>query len=173
MLIDGLAGGGTAKFAGVTFPRSDPDALERTVAKAQDVDAQLDETNIAFSFGAGLDRGALALPDGSTPLALNAGAIKLGPLAILRPSGSASFSATLDLRRMTMETRLQLSSPADKLKFWSGPPPGAAVTVADALDAAPKRKLDVSALSAGLATQAIARESDRIANLEADIRERA
>ena len=36
-----------------------------------------------------------------------------------------------------------------------------------------KRQLDVSALSAGLATQAIARESDRIANLEADIRERA
>ena len=34
-------------------------------------------------------------------------------------------------------------------------------------------EIDVSPLSAGLATQAIARESDRIAALDADIRERA
>ena len=46
------------------------------------------------------------------------------------------------------------------------------MTVEDALDA-PKRRVDVSGLAAGLATQAIARESDRIAMLEADIRERA
>ena len=58
------------------------------------------------------------------------------------------------------------------LKFWSGPPPSASVTVDDALDA-PKRRIDAAGLAAGLATQAIARESDRIANLEADIRERA
>ena len=38
---------------------------------------------------------------------------------------------------------------------------------------APKRQLDVSSLSAGLAAQAIARETDRIATMEADIRERA
>jgi hypothetical protein len=38
---------------------------------------------------------------------------------------------------------------------------------------APKRQLDVSSLSAGLAAQAIARETDRIAMMEADIRERA
>jgi septal ring factor EnvC (AmiA/AmiB activator) len=58
------------------------------------------------------------------------------------------------------------------LKFWSGPPPSAAVTLDNALDA-PKRQIDVSALSAALAAQAIARESDRISTLEADIRERA
>ncbi len=74
--------------------------------------------------------------------------------------------------RLTVETRLTLSAPSAGLKFWSGPPPTAAVTVRDALEA-PKRQVDVAALSAGLATQAIARESDRIAALEADIRERA
>jgi septal ring factor EnvC (AmiA/AmiB activator) len=46
------------------------------------------------------------------------------------------------------------------------------VTVDNAL-VAPKRQIDVSALSAALAAQAIARESDRISTLEADIRERA
>ena len=63
------------------------------------------------------------------------------------------------------------SSPAD-LKFWSGPPPTATATVQNALFAA-KRQVDVAALSAALATQAIARDTDRIANLELDIRERA
>jgi hypothetical protein len=58
------------------------------------------------------------------------------------------------------------------LKFWSGSPPSAAVTVDDALEA-PKRQIDVSSLSAALAAQAIARETDRISTMEADIRERA
>ena len=38
---------------------------------------------------------------------------------------------------------------------------------------APKRQIDVSSLSAALAAQAIARETDRISTMEADIRERA
>ena len=58
------------------------------------------------------------------------------------------------------------------MKFWSGPPPGAAVGVENAL-AAPQRQVDVSSLSAALAAQAIARETDRISTMEADIRERA
>ena len=58
------------------------------------------------------------------------------------------------------------------MKFWSGPPPSATVAVDNVLEA-PKRQLDVSSLSAALAAQAIARETDRIATMEADIRERA
>jgi hypothetical protein len=46
------------------------------------------------------------------------------------------------------------------------------VTVDNALEAA-KRQIDVSSLSAALAAQAIARETDRIATMESDIRERA
>jgi hypothetical protein len=69
-------------------------------------------------------------------------------------------------------TRLALASSASGLKFWSGPPPSATVVVDNALEA-PNRELDVSSLSAGLAAQAIARETDRIATMEADIRERA
>ena len=46
------------------------------------------------------------------------------------------------------------------------------MTVDNALEA-PKRQIDISALSAALAAQAVARESDRISTLEADIRERA
>ena len=46
------------------------------------------------------------------------------------------------------------------------------MTIDNALEA-PKRQIDISALSAALAAQAIARETDRISTMEADIRERA
>ena len=57
-------------------------------------------------------------------------------------------------------------------KFWSGPLPSATISIRSAMDT-PPRQIDVAGLVAGLATQAIARESDRIAGLEADMRERA
>jgi hypothetical protein len=171
-LIEGLAGSGIARFAGAALTRSDPEALDRVVAKAQAPDAALDETNIAYVFGNELNKTQLPIPDGAVPVALTSGVMKLGPVAIARPHGEATLSAELDLRKLALKTRLGLVSNAAGLKFWSGRPPGATATVEDVLDE-PKRRLDVSSLSAGLATQAIARETDRIATLEADIRERA
>ena len=172
VLVAGLAGGGEAQLAGAELQRSDPEALDRVVAKSETLDAQLDETNIAYEFGQELNKAPLKLPNVAMPLALSGGTIKLGPLPIARPHGDATLSASFDLSRLSLETRLMLTSPSADLKFWSGPPPSATVVVQDALPA-PKRQLDIAALAAGLATQAIARETDRIANLEADIRERA
>jgi hypothetical protein len=171
-LVDGLAGSGTAQFAGAALARSDPAALDRVVAQAQSPDAPLDETSIAYAFGIELNKAPLPIPDGTTPVALTSGTLKFGPLAIALPRGGAILDASLDLRRLALETRLALASTSADLKFWSGPPPGATITIDDGQDTQ-KRRLDVSALSAGLATQAIARESERIAALEADIRERA
>jgi hypothetical protein len=171
-LINGLAGSGSVTFTGAALARSDPAALDRVVAKSQTPDAPLDETNIGFAFGNELNRAPLAIPDGSAPLALSAGVMKIGPLKLLEGQGGETLSADLDLRTLTAQARFTLTSSASDLKFWSGPPPSAAMTVDNALDA-PKRQIDVSALSAALAAQAIARESDRISTLEADIRERA
>ena len=171
-LINGLAGSGTVTFAGAALARSDPTALDRVVAKSQTPDAPLDETNIAFAFGNELNRAPLAIPDGSAPLSLSAGVMKIGPIKIADGQGGETLSADLDLRTLATQARFALSSSASDLKFWSGPPPSAAVTLDNALDA-PKRQVDVSTLSAALAAQAIARESDRISTMEADIRERA
>ena len=159
-------------FAGAALARSDPAALDRVVAKAQTPDAPLDETNIAFAFGNELNRAPLAIPDGSAPLSLSAGVMKIGPIKIPEGQGDEALSADLDLRTLTTQTRFTLTSSASDLKFWSGPPPSAGVTVDNALEA-PKRQIDVSSLSAALAAQAIARETDRISTMEADIRERA
>ncbi|MBV9287599.1 MAG: hypothetical protein JO288_07215 [Hyphomicrobiales bacterium] len=171
-LMEGLAGNGTAEFAGLNLAGSDPAALDRVVAKAQESEAPLDEMNVAYAMENELGKASLPIPDGASPIAVTAGKMKIGPLSIARARGEATLSASLDLSRLTLETQLTLVSPATGLKFWSTPAPAVTVTVADALETR-KRRLDVSALSAGLATQAIARESDRIANLEADIRERA
>ena len=169
-LISGLAGSGTVTFVGAALAWSDPAALDRVVAKSQNPDAPLDETNIAFALGNELNRGPLAIPDSSAPLSLSAGLMKIGPIKI--SEGQGTLGADLDLRTLTPQARFTLTSSSSNLKFWSGPPPSAAVTVDNALDA-PKRQIDVSALSAALAAQAVARESDRISTLEADIRERA
>ncbi|HEY1780606.1 MAG TPA: hypothetical protein VGG79_09285 [Roseiarcus sp.] len=171
-VINGLAGSGAVTFAGAALARSDPTALDRVVAKAQTPDAPLDETNIAFAFNNELNRGPLAIPDGSAPLSLSGGVAKIGPIKIAEGRGEGTLIADLDLRTLAAGMRLALNSPADNLKFWSGPPPSAAITIDSAL-AAPKRQVDVSTLSASLAAQAIARETDRISMMEADIRERA
>ena len=171
-LIDGLAGAGTVNFTGAALARSDPAALDRVVARAQTPDAPVDETNIAFGLGAELNRGPLPVPDGSAPVALSGGVMKVGPISIPGRSGDGALSADFDLRKLAGGTRLTLTSSASNLKFWSGPPPTAMVAVDNVLDA-PRRQLDVSSLSAALAAQAIARETDRIATMEADIRERA
>lgn len=171
-VIGGLAGSGKVTFSGAALARSDPAALDRVVAKAQTPDAPLDETNIAFAFGNELNRGPLAIPDGPAPVSLSAGVVKIGPIEIPEERGQAALSADLDLRKLVASTRLKLTSPASDLKFWSGPPPSATVAIENALEA-PKRQIDVSTLSAALAAQAIARETDRIDAMEADIRERA
>ena len=171
-LINGLAGSGTVAFAGAALARSDPTALDRVVAKAQTPDAPLDETNIAFAFSNELNRAPLAIPDGSTPLSLSAGVMKIGPIKIPEGQGGEALSADLDLRTLTTQARFTLTSSASDLKFWSGAAPSAAVTIDNALEA-PKRQIDISTLSAALAAQAIARETDRISTMEADIRERA
>ena len=122
-MINGLAGSGAVTFTGAALARSDPTALDRVVAKAQTPDAPLDETNIAFAFGNELNRGPLAIPDGSAPLSLSAGVAKIGPIKIAEGRGEGTLTADLDLRTLAARTRLDLTSSANDLKFWSGPPP--------------------------------------------------
>ena len=88
-LIEGLAGDGAAEFAGAELKRSDPAGLDRVIARAQAPEAQIDETNVAYQLGNELDRAALPVPDGPTPVSLNAGTIKIGPLPVAEPHGEA------------------------------------------------------------------------------------
>ncbi len=170
-LVAGLVGEGEVQIAGLAIPRLDPGALGRVLAKAQAPDASIDETNITHALGAELDKQPMNLPDETAPAAMNAGVIHVGPLDIAGQGGHASTSADFDLRSQNLTIRAAFAE-AGGGKYWSGPPPSIAVAVTGSVDA-PARQIDAAAFAAGLAAQTIARESDRIAALEADIRERA
>jgi hypothetical protein len=170
-LVAGLVGEGQVQTSGLAIPRLDPEALQRVLAKAQTPDALIDETNVTHALGLEFDRQAMSLPDGTAPAVINAGVVHIGPLDMSTKGGDASTSADFDLRSQELTIRTAFSQ-ADGGKFWSGPSPVVTVAVTGSLNA-PSRQIDASGFVAGLAAQAIAREGDRIATLEADIRERA
>ena len=170
-LIGGLAGEGKIELRGAAAPHLDPAALTRVLARAQSGDVGIDETNVGYNLGLEFDRAALPLPDGAAPATLSAGVIRVGPLPITRAGGSAAMSAALDLRAQTLAVDVDFAE-ARGGKFWNGPPPAVNVSLTGAF-AAPARRIDASPLAAGLAAQAIGRDTERISALEADIRERA
>jgi len=170
-LIGGLAGEGKIELRGAAVPHLDPGALTRVLARAQSGDIEIDETNVAYNLGLELDRAALPLPDGAAQATLSAGVIHVGPLAISRAGGSATASAVFDLRAQSLALDVAFAETRGG-KFWNGPPPAVEISLTGGL-AAPTRRIDASPLAAGLAAQAIGRDTDRISALEADIRERA
>jgi hypothetical protein len=170
-LIGGLAGEGKVELRGAAAPHLDPGALTRVLARAQSGDIGIDETNVAYNLGLELDRAALPLPEGAAQATLSAGVIRVGPLAVSRAGGTATASAGFDLRAQSLALDVAFAE-ARGGKFWNGPPPALDVSLIGGLDA-PVRRIDASALAAGLAAQAIGRDTDRISALEADIRERA
>jgi hypothetical protein len=170
-LIGGLAGEGRIELRGAATPHLDPGALTRVLARAQSGDIGIDETNVGYNLGLELDRAALPLPDGAAQATLSAGVIRVGPLAISRAGGSATANAAFDLRAQSLALDVDFAETRGG-KFWAGPPPAVDVSLTGGL-AAPARRIDSSPLAAGLAAQAIGRDTDRISALEADIRERA
>ena len=169
--MTGLVGQGQLTTNGVTLPKLDPEALDRELAKAQQPDALIDETNVQHALSLELDKRPLPLPDGETPAIVASGALRAGPFELNGPERRATVSGSFDLK--TFEFSANAVFESDRVaKFWSGPSPAVTVSLAGPLDA-PQRKIDDTAFAAGLAAQALARESDRIATLEADIRERA
>ena len=170
-LIGDLAGQGQMQIVGARAAHLDPGALRRIVDKTQSPDYPIDQTNIEHALGVELDRQPLALPDASLAATLSGGVLKIGPIDVPQTDGRASLSASVDLKALTGQLRATFSQ-MQTTKYWSGAPPAISVDIKGAFDA-PTRSVDSAAFAAGLAQQAIARESDRIAALEADMRERA
>jgi hypothetical protein len=170
-MVSGLVGQGQVTLTSATVPRLDPGALDRVMAKAQTPDALIDETNITHALGVELDKQALAIPDGPEPALIGSGMLRVGPIDMRQPNGRALASGDFDLRTFDLGIRAEFED-AQADRFWSGSPPSVAVSIRVGSEP-PARKLDATLLAAGLAAQAITRESDRIAALEADLRERA
>jgi uncharacterized protein involved in outer membrane biogenesis len=171
-LIGGLAGSGQILLTGGELPRLDPDALRRVVEKAQGAGFDVDDAEINRLLGAEMDRRSMRLVDGAAPAAISAGVLRVGPFDALHPGGDAKVQASVDLRSLGLDLRATIDEAAPPRFFWSGAPPAIAVALKGRVGAL-SREIDSASLANGLEAQAIARETERIAQFESDIRERA
>ena len=170
-LVAGLAGTGHIRMSGVRIPRLDQGAVGRIVEKAQSPDYPIDETNIDHALDLEFSKQPLRIPDADAPASLTAGILRFGPFETRDPGNQAKLDVSFDVRSFVLEIRAAFTE-LQTTKFWSGTPPTVAVVLKGPVDA-PVRRIDSSLFVAGLSAQAIARETDRIAALESDIRERA
>ena len=170
-LVAGLAGAGHIRMSGVRIPRLDQGAVGRIVEKARSPDYPIDETNIDHALDVEFGKQPLRIPDADAPAALTAGILHFGPFETRDAGDEAKLDASFDVRSFVLEIRAAFTE-LQTTKFWSGAPPTVAVVLKGPLEA-PARQIDSSLFVAGLSAQAIARETDRIAALESDIRERA
>jgi uncharacterized protein involved in outer membrane biogenesis len=170
-LVGDLAGKGQVRLAGIKVANLDPGALGRIVDRAQGSNYAIDQTNVERALGFELDKQALSLPDSAASAFLSNGAIRIGPIAVESATNRTSLSAKIDLRTLTSVAHAAIGE-LQSTKYWNGDPPSVSVDITGT-SGSPVRAIDATTFAAGLAQQAIARESDRIADLEADMRERA
>jgi uncharacterized protein involved in outer membrane biogenesis len=170
-LIAGLAGSGQIRLASAWAPHLDQDALGRVVERAQSSDYAIDQPNVNRALELELDKQPLRVGDAGALASLTGGIIRLGPFEARDSRNDATIRGSFDLRSFVLEISAaftELQAP----KYWSGAPPAINV-VSKGSNETSTRDVDSSLFVAGLAAQAIARETDRIAALESDIRERA
>ena len=173
-LAASLAGSGTVRFAGLTFEKSDPDALARIITATDQGTVAVDEPEVRSALGRELDRSALRLDDATYDANMAGGVLRLTPQkgagGSPRPPGG-DLSAAIDLQHATIDARLAITSKTAP-RDWAGPPPQAAVVWRGPIAAA-KRDLDSASFFNTLAARAFVREAARADLLEHDIRERA
>jgi uncharacterized protein involved in outer membrane biogenesis len=170
-LVAGLAGSGRVRLAGAQIPHLDQGALGRIIEKAQAQDYAIDQTNVTHALDLELNKQALRVADAEAPVSITAGTVRLGPFYARDVKDTATLLANFNIRAFALEIRAAFAE-AQAPSFWSGPPPSVNVILKGPIDA-PTREIDSGVLVAGLAAAALARETERIAALESDIRERA
>ena len=170
-LIGGLAGSGVLSFASLALPKLDPTALAQVVAKSENEEAQIEDANIVRALGQALDRDQLSFEPQQVTIATATGVMRADPIEWSSGPTSALMRAAIDLRTLSIDLHTTLTLD-QAIKFWSGPPPRIGVVSRGPL-MAPAREIDAASFVNGLQARAIARDTERIEMLDADIRERA
>jgi hypothetical protein len=170
-MVAGLAGSGRIRVTGAQIPHLDQGALGRIVEKAQSPDYAIDQTNINHALDSEFNKQALRIADADAPASIIAGVARFGPFENRDAKADATLLANFDIRAFVLEIRAAIAA-LQTPKFWSGAPPAVSVVLKGPIEA-PGREIDSGVLVAGLAAAALARETERIAALESDIRERA
>ena len=170
-LVGGLAGNGVLALTTLALPKLDPTALAQVVAKSENEDSQIQEANIVRALAQALDRDQLTFEPRQVAFATATGVLRADPIDWVSGPTSLQTRAAIDLRTLAID--LHTTVTLDRtIKFWSGPPPRITIASHGPL-MAPVRDIDASSFVNGLQARAIARDTERIEMLDADIRERA
>lgn len=165
-LAGAMAGIGHVTLSGIQVPRADAGAIAAVLALADAHKLTVEEGEMKRTLARELDRGATSIADQAYDLTAAAGTVRLNPVASDGP-----MKLGLDLRNLTLDQRL-VQTIAASPKDWEGSLPHMEVTFKGPV-AAPARDVEAGNFINGIAAREIARDTARIAALDADIRERA
>jgi AsmA-like C-terminal region len=163
-LVGSLSGAGTITLEGAQIAGLDPTAFD-TVIRAVDRGSTVDAAKIRDMMEAALNAGRLQAPRIDGAFSMIAGQARWGNVIAQGEGGDLAVTGTVDLSEWVLDARLTLSGRAGNDPSASGRP-----DVFIALKgpiAAPKRTLDVSALTGWLTLRVVERQSKQIETLEA------
>ncbi|MGL5362076.1 MAG: AsmA family protein [Bosea sp. (in: a-proteobacteria)] len=175
-LVAALGGHGELRLSGASVSALDPQALARLIASTGDDAAESEIKRVSGRIEAELVKAPWPVGDAIVPMTLSGGVLRLALPNQRQLSARADFSAMLDLRQMTGDLRANLASLGPLPKGWTPPGPQTSVTWRGPLSGASgglRREIDAGPVSNAVAARALAREVERIAAFEADLRERA
>ena len=167
-LIGSLSGSGMITLEDGQIASLDPKAFNAAL-RVLDQGVAIDAAKIRDIVATVLDGGTLAVPRLDAPFAVNAGQIRIGQTPVYAQGADLMLAARADIADGLLDARLTLSGPAvteganttrpEILVMLKGP------------YAAPKRTIDVSALSAWLMLRSVERQSKHIDTIETERRE--
>jgi large subunit ribosomal protein L24 len=169
-LIGSLAGSGMVALERGQIEGLDP-KIFALAARAADQGLTADASKVGESIGPALASGRLSVPSAEGVITIAAGQVRLGNTILKADNADLTMAGNLDLIECSLNARLTLAgqmgtpgSPAERpvvVVFLKGPV------------AAPKRTLDVSALTAWLTLRSIEQQSQRLEAIESARRESA
>lgn len=167
-LVGSLTGSGAISLEDAQIASLDPRAFGAAVSAA-DKGMAIDTPRIRDIVATMLDGGALVVPRLDAAVAVNAGQARIAPTLIYAQGANLNLLANADLAENTLDARLTLFGPSVS-EGGNTTRPEILVTLKGPV-AAPKRTVDVAALSAWLMLRSVERQAKHIDAIEAERRD--
>ncbi len=114
-LVSNLAGAGRARLTDVVIARAAPAAIDTTVALAEKDAIAPDERTMSAALQKAFDASPLRIPALNVDLLAANGVLRIQPAKIDLQRADATFSGALDLRTMSLNSRLRSSRGSRRL----------------------------------------------------------
>jgi large subunit ribosomal protein L24 len=162
-LIGSLRGAGTVTLEAGQIGGLDPKAFD-AVIRAVDRGVTIDGTKIGDLMEAGLQSGRLTVPRVDGAFSLNAGQARWGNVIAHGDGADLTISGVVDLSQGLVDARLMLSGQPDPSTQGR---PDVFIALKGPLTA-PKRTVDVAAVTGWLTLRAVERQSKRLESLQSE-----